>query len=239
MRAFAAALSLALAAARTHPAPGRYAPQETAGGGTLPHWAPTYEMARSTILQPCNTSGWFDPVLAGRYGVIDFGARAPSRLIAPCPPRANLTQPGAPANATLTTHHPTVRAPHDRFRPPDWSNAKQLWANAKPMDCEERLITQAAMVKAVNPDTKVFVYRNLVKALRACSRAPRCARPRRPQLRPLTTFIPTARPPRPKTNAAWYTSVWQKLADPAVRLTRTTPRPPVAPATATLTNPKP
>lgn len=32
-------------------------------------------------------------------------------------------------------------------------------------DCEERLIVQAAMVKAVNPDTKVFVYRNLVKAL--------------------------------------------------------------------------
>jgi hypothetical protein len=33
------------------------------------------------------------------------------------------------------------------------------------MDCEERLLSQAAMVKAVNPDTKVFVYRNLVKAL--------------------------------------------------------------------------
>ena len=37
----------------------------------------------------------------------------------------------------------------------DWSNGKQLWANQKPMDCQERLITQAAMVKAVNPDTKV------------------------------------------------------------------------------------
>jgi hypothetical protein len=33
------------------------------------------------------------------------------------------------------------------------------------MDCEERLLTQAAMVKAASPDTKVFVYRNIVKAL--------------------------------------------------------------------------
>jgi hypothetical protein len=47
----------------------------------------------------------------------------------------------------------------------DWSNAKQIWANEKPMDCQERLITQAAMVKQVNPATKVFIYRNLVKAL--------------------------------------------------------------------------
>lgn len=33
------------------------------------------------------------------------------------------------------------------------------------MNCEERLLEQAAMVKAVSPDTKVFVYRNIVKAL--------------------------------------------------------------------------
>lgn len=31
------------------------------------------------------------------------------------------------------------------------------------MDCEERLVRQAAMVRAVNPRTKTFVYRNLVK----------------------------------------------------------------------------
>lgn len=47
----------------------------------------------------------------------------------------------------------------------DWSNAKALWANARPMNCEELLVEQAAMVKAVNPDTHVWVYRNLVKAL--------------------------------------------------------------------------
>eukprot|EP01059_Diplonema_ambulator_P022936 TRINITY_DN382_c0_g2_i2.p1 TRINITY_DN382_c0_g2~~TRINITY_DN382_c0_g2_i2.p1 ORF type:complete len:427 (+),score=177.41 TRINITY_DN382_c0_g2_i2:99-1379(+) len=47
----------------------------------------------------------------------------------------------------------------------DWSNAKKQWANAKPMDCEERLVTQAQMTKNLNPNTNVFAYRNLVKAL--------------------------------------------------------------------------
>ena len=47
----------------------------------------------------------------------------------------------------------------------DWSNAKGHWANQHPMSCEEDLVTQVAMVKAVSPDTKVWVYRNLVKAL--------------------------------------------------------------------------
>ena len=47
----------------------------------------------------------------------------------------------------------------------DWSNAKQLWANTKPMDCQERLLTQAKAIKEYNPSSKVFVYRNLVKAL--------------------------------------------------------------------------
>lgn len=47
----------------------------------------------------------------------------------------------------------------------DWSNAKAQWAAAKPMDCEERLLQQAQMTSAQSPDTRVFVYRNLVKAL--------------------------------------------------------------------------
>ena len=33
------------------------------------------------------------------------------------------------------------------------------------MDCQERLVTQAEMTKKVNPKTKVWVYRNLIKAL--------------------------------------------------------------------------
>ena len=47
----------------------------------------------------------------------------------------------------------------------DWSNAKQLWANTKPMDCEERLVDQVNAVHAINPRARTFVYRNLVKAL--------------------------------------------------------------------------
>ena len=47
----------------------------------------------------------------------------------------------------------------------DWSNGKEQWANQKPMDCEERLVTQATWTKKQNPAAKVYVYRNLVKAL--------------------------------------------------------------------------
>eukprot|EP01043_Picozoa_sp_COSAG02_P113562 COSAG02_NODE_49811_length_324_cov_1.128889_1_plen_47_part_01 len=31
------------------------------------------------------------------------------------------------------------------------------------MDCEERLVEQARVIKAINAETKVYVYRNLVK----------------------------------------------------------------------------
>ena len=47
----------------------------------------------------------------------------------------------------------------------DWSNAKLLWSNTSPMDCQERLLIQAQTIKSINPSSKVFVYRNLVKAL--------------------------------------------------------------------------
>ena len=40
----------------------------------------------------------------------------------------------------------------------DWSNGKAAWSTARPMDCEERLVTQAKMTKAASKDTKVFVY---------------------------------------------------------------------------------
>lgn len=47
----------------------------------------------------------------------------------------------------------------------DWSNEKELWAKAHPMDCEERLVAQAAALKAANPATKPWIYRNAIKAL--------------------------------------------------------------------------
>ena len=40
-----------------------------------------------------------------------------------------------------------------------------MWTKARPMDDGKRLITQAAQVKAINPKTHIWVYRNLVKAL--------------------------------------------------------------------------
>jgi hypothetical protein len=46
----------------------------------------------------------------------------------------------------------------------DWSNAKAVWAAAKPMTCEELLNEQARKTKAAG--TKhVFLYRNTVKAI--------------------------------------------------------------------------
>lgn len=47
----------------------------------------------------------------------------------------------------------------------DWSNAKKTWANQSPMDADGVLVKQAARNKAANPSAKVFVYRNIVKAL--------------------------------------------------------------------------
>ena len=47
----------------------------------------------------------------------------------------------------------------------DWSTGRDIWANSKPMDNARVLIEQAAKVKAINPSTHVWVYRNLVKAL--------------------------------------------------------------------------
>ena len=47
----------------------------------------------------------------------------------------------------------------------DWSNAKGAWTRQRPMDCEERLVAQADLVRSANPHARVWVYRNLVKAL--------------------------------------------------------------------------
>ena len=47
----------------------------------------------------------------------------------------------------------------------DWSNAKQVWVNEKPMDAETALVRQALAVKALNPTSRTFVYRNSVHAM--------------------------------------------------------------------------
>lgn len=36
-----------------------------------PKWTPTWAMGRSTIMMPCNVTGYFDPALASRFGIVD------------------------------------------------------------------------------------------------------------------------------------------------------------------------
>ena len=76
-------------------------------------------MNLSTIIQPCNDSGPFDPAFGSKFGIADY----------------------------------------------DWSNMKNVWVNTKPMDCEKLLVKQAQMNRKLNPQSRAFVYRNLVKAL--------------------------------------------------------------------------
>ena len=52
----------------------------------------------------------------------------------------------------------------------DWSNAKELWANAHPMNAQEMLTKNAEAVMAADPGVpgeapRVWVYRNSIKAL--------------------------------------------------------------------------
>jgi hypothetical protein len=154
----------------------------------------------------------------------------------PCP---ELPRPG-PADIAFLTVEPSPPPPL-----PPRSNDKKDWALARPMDCEERLVTQAQAVKAANPATKVFTYRNLVKVLR-CTHVPtrdrcHCAFPA-PCLPAVCAAIrvgtavcvglrragvpaePAAPPHRfptpansPCTRQAlpWFSTVREKLVDPA------------------------
>jgi len=47
----------------------------------------------------------------------------------------------------------------------DWSESKNLWSKATPMNCEETMLKQAEATVALNPAGRVWVYRNSVKAL--------------------------------------------------------------------------
>ena len=99
----------------------------------LPNYPPSYQMNKSTIIMPCNYTGFTDPATIKGWAIIDF----------------------------------------------DWSNARAIWATGHPMDCAERLVEQVEMLVASSPETRVWVYRNSIKAL------------------------------------PWYTSVREKLQDPA------------------------
>jgi hypothetical protein len=38
----------------------------------LPGWEPTYNMSLSTIMQPCNYSGYLEPEFASKFGLVDI-----------------------------------------------------------------------------------------------------------------------------------------------------------------------
>ena len=78
----------------------------------LPPWPSTYNMSLSTIIMPCNYTGYMDAEFAAKWGLVDF----------------------------------------------DWSNGKQLWANAKPMNCQELLVDFAAEkpIPSVQPIAKTI-----------------------------------------------------------------------------------
>eukprot|EP01114_Cavostelium_apophysatum_P018996 TRINITY_DN5990_c0_g1_i2.p1 TRINITY_DN5990_c0_g1~~TRINITY_DN5990_c0_g1_i2.p1 ORF type:complete len:447 (-),score=72.88 TRINITY_DN5990_c0_g1_i2:49-1389(-) len=58
-----------------------------------------------------------------------------------------------------------TQASHFGIASYDWSSEKAQWVNSRPMDCEERMLAEAKATKAANPNSRPFVYRNLVKAL--------------------------------------------------------------------------
>ena len=39
----------------------------------LPRWEPAYNMPLSTITVPCNSTGYYDPTVAAKYGIAVLG----------------------------------------------------------------------------------------------------------------------------------------------------------------------
>ena len=60
----------------------------------------------------------------------------------------------AAANETWLLGRPAARLPEAvrwGVAVYDWSNAKALWSNAQPMNCDDLLTKQAEMVQAADP----------------------------------------------------------------------------------------
>ena len=45
----------------------------------------------------------------------------------------------------------------------DFESQMEIWANHHPKDADVMMLEQAAMMKSIAPDTKIWVYRNLVQ----------------------------------------------------------------------------
>ena len=141
-------------------------------GTRLPKWKPTYQMNSSTVR-------------AQRQPSLVLARTDLFRHRQPVPPRLRNSERSTPLHLRAqflmacnnTGPFTTEFAAKWGIADFDWSNwidgANQSWAGKQyggyslqvPETCQENLRVQAAMTKAVNNNTKVFVYRNMVKAL--------------------------------------------------------------------------
>ena len=133
------------------------------GKPLVPPWPATYQMNLSTIIQPCNDSGPFDPAFGSRFGVADYDwsnmKQVCGRFCFMCGRfcrHFNLCGRILPDRE----HEAADVSKFDTDR-----SRSQVWVNTKPMDCEKLLVTQAELNRKINPKSRAFVYRNLVKAL--------------------------------------------------------------------------
>ena len=101
-------------------------------------------MPLSTIVMPCNDSGFHSVEEASAYGLVSY----------------------------------------------DWSNAKQLWCNARPMGDGELLVKQAEMVRQASTTTRIGVCKG-AHTIYCHAMCPLAAEPAlQPTSRP---FLPSAR----------------------------------------------
>ncbi len=87
------------------------------------------------------------------------------------------------------------------------------------MDCEEELVAQAAMTKALNPRTRVFGYRKCVAGRGGPWRG-RMMRIRTAMLCSSSSFLSSPPPSLPCARSLvkalpWFSTVREKLVDPA------------------------
>ena len=111
----------------------------------LPKWKPAYDMRSSTIIMVsiCNACR---SARLHNYKIVCCGRQ-------PC---------------NMSGWHNLDEATRYGIVDYDWSNAKQLWANTKPMDAQERLVTQADSVLAKTGNkTQIWVYRNASECARS------------------------------------------------------------------------
>jgi hypothetical protein len=95
--------------------------------------------------------------------------KPPAALLPPWPPTWNMSLSTVvmpcDSNGVGPVPFPPSNAARWGIADFDWSNGFSWYAKQKPMNCEETLLAQAEATHALNSSTKIFVYRNAIKAL--------------------------------------------------------------------------